>query len=228
MANFVLVHGAWSGGYTWQGIARMLRRAGHDVFTPTLTGLGERSHLLSDKIDLDTHIDDVRNLIRYEELSDIVLVGHSYAGMVVTGVADAMPDKLAKLVYLDAFVPQDGQSLADLQPPGRARPAEGIAIPPLPLSAFGVAPEKGAAYEARRMPHPVACFTQKIRLTGAVDRVAERIYIYLNEPQPTSFTQFYERYRDAPGWRSFTMPCTHLVQLDMPEELAKLLSSFAA
>ncbi len=227
MATYVLVHGAWSGGYTWQGIAKSLRRAGHEVYTPTLTGLGERSHLLREGIDLDTHIMDVRNLIRFEDLSDIVLVGHSYAGMVVTGVADAMPEKIATLVYLDAFVPQNGQSLADFQSRREAQPSQGIAVPPLPLSVFGVAPEKGARYEGRRMPHPAACFTQKIKLSGGVDRVKSRIYIYLNEPQPTTFTQFYEKFRDAPGWRSYTMPCTHLVQLDMPDELARLLASFA-
>jgi pimeloyl-ACP methyl ester carboxylesterase len=226
MATYVLVHGAWSGGYTWQGIAKTLRRAGHEVYAPTLTGLGERSHLLRAGIDLDTHIADVRNLIRYEELSDIVLVGHSYAGAVVTGVADAAPEKIATLVYLDAFVPENGQSIADLQPPGRERPAEGIAVPPLPLSAFGVAPEKGALYAERRRPHPVACFTQKIKLSGGIERVKNRVYIYLNDPQPTTFTQFYEKFRNAPGWRTYTMPCTHLVQLDMPDEFARLLMSF--
>ena len=129
MATYVLVHGAWSGGYTWQGIAKSLRRAGHEVYTPTLTGLGERSHLLREGIDLDTHIMDVRNLIRFEDFGDIVLVGHSYAGMVVTGVADAMPEKIATLVYLDAFVPENGQSLADFQSPGReAQPSQGIAV----------------------------------------------------------------------------------------------------
>jgi pimeloyl-ACP methyl ester carboxylesterase len=227
MATFVLVHGAWSGGYTWQRIARNLRHDGHEVYAPTLTGLGERSHLLHPGIDLDTHIADVRNLVEFEQLDRIVLVGHSYGGMVVTGVADAIPEKITTLVYLDAFVPQNGQSAADLQPPGRARPDDGVAVPPLPLTAFGVAPGKAAANEARRRPHPVRCFTQKIKLTGGIDRVKDRRYIYLNEPQPTTFTQFYEKLRAAPGWRTYTIPCTHLVQLDMPDEFSRLLSSFA-
>ncbi len=227
MATYVLVHGAWSGGYTWQGIAKTLRRAGHEVYAPTLTGLGERSHLLRAGIDLDTHIADVRNLIRYEELGDIVLVGHSYAGAVVTGVADAAPEKIATLVYLDAFVPENGQSIADLQPPGRERPAEGIAVPPLPLSRVRRRARKKARPTPNgRRPHPAACFTQKIKLSGGIERVKNRVYIYLNEPQPTTFTQFYEKFRDAPGWRTYTMPCTHLVQLDMPDELAQLLMSF--
>jgi len=227
MATYVLVHGAWSGGYTWQGIARSLRRAGHEVYTPTLTGLGERAHLLRPDINLDTHIADVTNLIRFEGLSDIVLVGHSYAGAVITGVADAMPEKIATLVYLDAFVPLNGQSIADLAPRRDAQPQQGPTIPPLPLSVFGTSPEKTERYADRRRPHPAACFSQKIRLTGGIDRVKDRVYIYLNDPQPTTFTQFYEKYHAAPGWRSYTMPCTHLVQLDMPDELVRLLTSFA-
>ena len=121
MANFVLVHGAWIGGWCWRPNAQALRRAGHEVFTPTLTGLGERSHLMNPSINLDTHITDVVNVIKYEELSDVILVGHSYGGMVVTGVADKLPEKIASLVYLDAFVPENGQSLAELAPPDRNR-----------------------------------------------------------------------------------------------------------
>jgi pimeloyl-ACP methyl ester carboxylesterase len=227
MATYVLVHGAWGGGYAWQGIARSLRRAGHEVYVPTLTGLGERAHLLRPGIDLDTHIADVANLIRFEELTGIVLVGHSYGGAVVTGVADAMPENIATLVYLDAFVLQNGQSVADLQPRREAQPPQGITIPPLPLSVFGANAEKAARYADKRRPHPAASISQKIKLTGGIDRVKDRVYIYLNDPQPTTFTQFYEKYRNAPGWRAYTMPCTHLVYLDMPDELVRLLTSFA-
>lgn len=117
MANFVLVHGAWIGGWCWRPNAQALRKAGHEVFTPTLTGLGERSHLMNPGINLDTHIADIVNVIKHEELSDVVLVGHSYGGMVVTGVADALADKIRSLVYLDAFVPESGQALVDLAPP---------------------------------------------------------------------------------------------------------------
>ena len=104
MANFVLVHGAWIGGWCWRPNAQALRKAGHEVFTPTLTGLGERSHLMNPGINLDTHIADIVNVIKHEELSDVVLVGHSYGGMVVTGVADTLADKIRSLVYLDARV----------------------------------------------------------------------------------------------------------------------------
>ena len=123
MTNFVLVHGAWIGGFCWRPNAQALRKAGHEVYTPTMTGLGERIHLMNPSINLDTHITDIVNVIKYEELSDVVLVGHSYGGMVITGVADALPDRITSLVYLDAFVPENGQSLVSLVPPGAPPPA---------------------------------------------------------------------------------------------------------
>jgi pimeloyl-ACP methyl ester carboxylesterase len=229
MATFVLVHGAWVGSEIWQPIARLLRADGHEVYAPTLTGVGERSHLLRAGIDLDTHIADVANLIKFQGLSDIVLCGHSYGGMVVTGVADAMPDKIASLVYLDAFVPEHGQALSDLAPRGRQPPpADSISVPPLPPSAFGLSPEKAAIYLARATPQPAPTMTQPVRLAGGLARVARRTFIYCNDPQPTTFTQFYERYRHAPGWEMHTLPCTHLAQLDMPEALTRLLLAAAA
>ncbi|MGZ0244868.1 MAG: alpha/beta fold hydrolase, partial [Alphaproteobacteria bacterium] len=112
MASFVLVHGAWHGGWCWRDVRRVLEEHGHTVFTPTLTGLGERSHLLSPDIDLETHIADVINLLVWEELNDVILVGHSYGGMVITGVADQAKDRLRHIVYLDAFLPADGESSA--------------------------------------------------------------------------------------------------------------------
>jgi len=222
------VHGAWVAGWCWRPIARPLRAKGHEVYTPTLTGVGERSHLLRAGIDLDTHIKDILNVIKFEELSGIVLCGHSYGGMVVTGVADAVPDKIAALVYLDAFVPENGQALADLVPQGRQPMGDGIAVPPLPPSAFGVSPEKAALWESRLTPHPAQCFTQPVKRTGGIGRIRRRHYIYANDPQPTSFTQFYEKFRNAPGWTVHTLPCTHLVQLDMPAELTQLLLDAAS
>jgi pimeloyl-ACP methyl ester carboxylesterase len=225
MATFVLVHGAWMGGEIWKPIARPLRAAGHEVYAPTLTGVGARSHLLRAGIDLDTHIADVVNLIKFYELRDIVLYGHSYGGMVVTGAADAVPDQIASLVYLDAFVPENGQSLGDLVAAGR-RPAptsDGIAVMPLPPAAFGLSPQKTAVYEAHVTPQPVATMTQKLALTGGIARIKRRVYIYANDPQPTGFTKFYERFRNDPAWEMHTLPCTHLVQLDMPDALIRIL-----
>ena len=117
--TFVLVHPAWFGGWCWQKITPLLRARGYDVYTPTLTGLGERAHLARPEIGLGVHIEDVSNLLKYEDLSDVVLVGNSSAGMVITGVADQLPERIAQVVYLDAFVPQDGQTMLDIMPPDR-------------------------------------------------------------------------------------------------------------
>jgi len=224
VATFVLVHGAWVGAEIWAPIARLLRRDGHEVHAPTLTGVGARSHLLRAGIDLDTHVADIVNLMKFHSLEDIVLCGHSYGGMVVTGVADAVPEQIRALVYLDAFVPQNGQALVDLVVSNRPTPKpDGIAIPPLPPAAFALSGEKESFYLGHATPQPVLTFTQPVRLSGGIDRVKRRIYIYANDPQPTSFTQFYDRLRDAPGWEMHTLPCTHLVQADMPEALTRIL-----
>jgi len=229
MATFVLVHGAWAGGLIWRPIAQGLRTANHEVYAPTLTGIGERRHLLNREIDLDTHIQDVLGVIDYEDLSDIVLVGHSYGGMVVTGVADAVPDKVASLVYLDAFVPENGQSLFSLLPPdSRPQPAaasgEDWLTAPLPVDAFGEPSQKVRGFAARKtMPQPTACFSQQLKLTGGIDRIRRKTYIYCNNPEPTAFTRFYEMRKNKPGWIVHTLPCTHFVQMDMPDELTTLL-----
>jgi pimeloyl-ACP methyl ester carboxylesterase len=155
MATFVLVHGAWAGALIWRPIAQALRKAGHEVYTPTLTGIGERRHLLNREIDLGTHTQDVLRVIDYEDLADIVLVGHSYGGMVVTGVADAVPDKIAALIYLDAFVPEDGQSLFGLLPPDRPHstaPGEEWLTAPLPVEAFGKVSQQVRDFMARARP----------------------------------------------------------------------------
>ncbi len=131
MTTFVLVHGAWHGSWCWKRVRKELQTEGHDVFTPTLTGVAERSHLISPQVNLDTHVADVVNLIRWEELTDVVLCGHSYGGCVITGVADRIPERLRALVYLDAFILENGQSLHDVLPrevaEGQVRGAEGPA-----------------------------------------------------------------------------------------------------
>jgi pimeloyl-ACP methyl ester carboxylesterase len=225
MANFVLVHGAWIGGWYWRPIAQKLRNAGHEAYAPTLTGLGERIHLMRASINLDTHITDVVNVIKEERLSDVVLVGHSYGGMVVTGVADALPDKIASLVYLDAFVPKNGDALVNFVPPGSPPPAfaSEYTLAPLPAAVFGASGEVAAAVDARTTPMPIACFTQALTLDGGIDRVKRKSYIYCNVPAPTTFTQFYERLKDDPEWIVHTLPCTHIVQMEMPDELTRLL-----
>ncbi len=138
MATFVLVHGAWHGSWCWQRVRAALQQLGHEVFTPTLTGVGERSHLLAESVDLQTHVLDVVNLIQWEELKDVILCGHSYGGMVVTSVADRIPQRIRSLVLLDAFVPQHGQSLLDFAPIAADQLVDGWKCLPISAETFGV------------------------------------------------------------------------------------------
>jgi pimeloyl-ACP methyl ester carboxylesterase len=176
MATYVLVHGGGHGGWCYQRVARLLRSAGHDVYAPTLTGLGERAHLLGPGIDLDTHITDVVQVLRYEDLREVILVGHSYGGMVVTGVADRALDRVGHLVYLDAATPANGQSLADLAPElmaasrASARTVDGVELVNFPgegpMPHFGLTDPDDIAWLAPKItPHPWKCFAQPLRLT---------------------------------------------------------------
>src|SRR5436853_1016103 len=169
--TFVLVHGAWSGGWCYARVAALLRSRGHTVFTPTLTGQGERAHLFSGAINLSTHIEDVLGLFRFERLSDVVLAGHSYGGMVITGVADRIAEKVKALVYLDAFIPGDGQSLFDINIPAnnqrflaQAGASGGLSVPAPPAAYFGVNAADAAIVDALATPFPLGCFTEKLRL----------------------------------------------------------------
>jgi pimeloyl-ACP methyl ester carboxylesterase len=186
MATFVLVHGSWAGGVVWRQLAPRLRKAGHVVYAPTLTGIGERKHLLNREIDLDTHIQDVIGVIDDEDLSDIVLVGHSYGGMVISGVADRVPEKVASLVYLDAFVPENGQSCQSLLPPDRrwtTVPGEDWLVAPIPPGGFGLKrPEVIALWEGKSGPHPLATLTQPVQLTGGIGRITNKMYILATDP----------------------------------------------
>jgi len=177
MATYVLVHGGGHGGWCFQPVARRLRAAGHEVSTPTLTGLGERSHLLSPAVDLDLHISDVVAVLEYEDLRDVILVGHSYGGMVITGVADRAADRVGRIVYLDAATPVNGQSLVDVAGPmiEMTRPAgkivDGVELVLLPAPEagrfYGVTdPEVVAWMDDRLTAHPWACFEQPLRLTN--------------------------------------------------------------
>src|SRR5215207_8131279 len=174
MATFVIVHGAWSGGHAWRGVRPLLRGAGHEVFTPALTGLGERSHLASAQVDLDTHIQDVLGVLEFEDLDQVVLVGHSSGGMVITGVADRAPQRLAQLVYLDAEVPTDGQCEFDLLPPEEragyqqavTTNGQGWQIPRRSLSHYQGLDAKLRWAMSRMVPQPINTLTQPLRLTN--------------------------------------------------------------
>lgn len=180
MSEFVIVHGGFGGGWEWTEVAKDLRSRGHEVYTPTLTGMGERSHL-GPGIGLATHVEDVLSVIEYEDLRDVVLCGASYGGMAVTGAADRIPDRIRLVIYIDALVPRDGQSGLDLLPAafGATARAQGdaqghgwVPIPEAILPPEGLIPtEKRSAFVARLRPQPLATFTEPIRLTGAVDHL---------------------------------------------------------
>jgi pimeloyl-ACP methyl ester carboxylesterase len=230
MSTYVLVHGAWHGSWCWKRVREALQAQGHDVFTPTLTGVGERSHLLSREVNLETHIDDVVNLIRWEELSNIVLCGHSYGGAVVSGAADRVPERIAALIYLDAFVLESGQSVHDYLPPeqwnaqmeGARLHGEGWKVPPIPAAAFNVNAADAAWMDSQCTMHPLAAFQQPLRLSGGIDAVKNVTYIRATSYDESPFMPSYERAK-ARRWKMLSLACGHDVMLDMPEELTSIL-----
>jgi pimeloyl-ACP methyl ester carboxylesterase len=214
-------------------VARLLAHQGHEVFTPTLTGLGERSHLLAHGIDLDTHILDVANEIKWQELKDVVLVGHSYGGMVISGVAERVEKAIAAFVMLDAFIPENGEALID----AAAGPVQealltaarsgATSVPPRSAAAFKVNEDDRAWVDAQCTPQPIGCMLQKATLTGARERIAHRVYIRASGYPSEPFDRGLAKAR-AQGWRTYEVPCGHDVMLDQPERLAAILSETAA
>ncbi len=198
MATFVLIHGAWEAGWVWKETASHLRAAGHDVYTPSLTGLGERSHLMNRSINLETHIADVLGVLKWEQLNNVTLVGHSYGGMVVTGVADQAHDRIGSLIYLDAFVPKNGQSLFDLATPERAAGMRKMADEQgegwfLPLSAAPLEhvtdPKEAALLQELCVPQPLANATQTLNLSGNHLKIEKTAFLLASPHQPSTFTR---------------------------------------
>ena len=229
MATFVLVHGAWHGGWCYARVARLLRAAGHDIYTPTHTGVGERSHLADYHVTLSTHIRDVANVLEYENLSDVIMCGHSYGGMVITGVAAAIGERIRTLVDLDAFLPEDGQSLFDLIEPqmvnqflNQVRSGRGL-LPPIPAAAFNVNAKDVAWVDRTCHPQSLLTFTEGVRFSGKEAAVRNRTYVLATGYDMHVFDRFYQRVKNDPTWKSYAVPCGHDVMLDRPEELAKIL-----
>ena len=235
MATYVLVHGAWHGGWCWKKLTPLLRAAGHEVVVPTLTGLGERAHLARPEVGLATHVEDVVQVLTYEDLHGVVLVGHSYAGMVIAAVADRVPERVAQLVYLDAFVPDNGQALLDLLPPPlreasleQARTAgEGWQVPAPPPERFGVTDAADLAWvRPRLLPQPLQTFTEPLRLGRPDLSPAPRTYIACTVGSAT-FQPFAERARTDPAWRYRELATGHDAMVMTPRELAQLLLELA-
>jgi pimeloyl-ACP methyl ester carboxylesterase len=233
--TIVLVHGAWHGGWCYRRVADLLRGGGRRIYTPTLTGLGERSHLLTRSIDLSTHIADIVNVIRWEDLQRIILVGHSYGGMVVTGVADAMADRVSALVYLDAFLPTAGKSFHDIVPTEvaeaqvqSASASNGLSVPPIPAAAFNVNEVDRSWVDSMCTPHPLRTLTQPIELTGSHARVASKSYVLATRNPIPLFQDFARSMRNERSCISHELPCGHDVMIDLPKETAAIIEEAAA
>jgi pimeloyl-ACP methyl ester carboxylesterase len=242
--TFLLVHPAWHGAWCWRKVTPLLRKAGHDVVTPTLTGLGERSHLARAGIGLDTHVEDVVSVLSYEDLRDVVLVGHSSSGAVVTGAADRAPEHIAQVVYLDAFVPEDGQSVFDLVAPERRQMFEALvetegngwlvprfAPPPWPTivrEMWGVTDDEDARWMLGRLrPTPVGHFKEPVRRTNPAAATLPRTYVRCRLFQNSRFDQHAAMAREAPNWRYREMATSHHPAIAAPDALARLLLELA-
>ena len=239
MATFLLIHGAWHGGWCWKKVTPLLREASHQVLTPTLTGLGERSHLAHPLIGLETHVRDVVNVLTYEDLSGVILVGHSNGGTLITAVAERVPERLAHLVYLDGFVPQDGQSTIDLinflREAWEARvriEGYGWLVPslqPVPWDEFvrdawGVSDEADRRWMVERLgPAPYKTFTDPVRRTDPAAEALPRTYIRCLQWHSPTLDRFAEEAKNIPGWRYRELTTGHEAMVTAPKEVAGLL-----
>jgi pimeloyl-ACP methyl ester carboxylesterase len=230
MTTYVLVHGAWSGAHGFRRVRPLLQAAGHDVFTPSLTGIGERVHLASPQVTLTTHIRDVVNTILYEDLTGIVLVGFSYGGFVVTGAIEHLADRVRHLVYLDAFVPDDGDTVWALVG-NDARPTVTLGEPwlvPPPARDFDD-PAEAAFANARRVSHPIGCFTEPVRVSRPLeDHPFSLTYIKATADGsegrgPDAFWAAADRARSSPAWSYHEVATSHMVPVNRPEALAAIL-----
>jgi pimeloyl-ACP methyl ester carboxylesterase len=230
--TFVLVHGAYSGGWTWRRVADLLAAKGHKVYTPTPTGLGDRCHLMSGLITLDTHVADIVNLIKWEGLENIVLVGHSYGGWPVSAVPEHVGGAIGSIVFLDAFFPENGQKGLDLNSE-RSRKDVLAAIekgevsrPPAPSESSTMSERDRAWMAAKATPQPTGVGLTPIRLTGARERVVKKGYVrttYAN----ANFDAAYNKLQADPSWRVFRIPSGHSLQVEMPERTAEILLEMA-
>jgi pimeloyl-ACP methyl ester carboxylesterase len=216
--TFLLVHGAWHGGWCWDQVSARLTALGHVVIAPTLTGLCERSHLLSPSVSLSTHIADICGEIRFKDLSNIVLCGHSYGGMVITGVAERYAERIGSIVYLDAFWPRDGQSLDDIT----GHPSQPGVNPTRAASAF-MDPVNAAWANARLTPQPVETFREKLKVTGAVERIPKRTFVQATVGEAPFFAATFERAKTSPGWKTLQVNSRHDVMVDHPDEMTQIL-----
>jgi pimeloyl-ACP methyl ester carboxylesterase len=237
MSTYLLVHGAWHSGQAWERVVPLLKSAGHEVFAPSLTGYGDKAHLLSAEVGLDTHVDDVVRLITEEDLTDVILVGHSYAGLVISSVANRVPGRISELVYLDAMVPVDGETGADVMPVTQTlidlalKSESGWRVPPLPempppVGLFGVTDPADVAWlRAMLSDQPVRCLQQPVHLDNPDVNKVPRTHIHCVGPGPEGPTR-----RPVPAIQPNGSPAQvweletgHDCMITMPVELSELL-----
>ncbi len=234
----VLVHGAWGGGWIWRRVLEPLRAAGHEVHTVTLTGDGERAHLRRPDIRLQTHIDDVVGVIEAEELEDVVLVGHSYGGMVITGAAAALqasrPGALGRLVYVDAMVPLPGEGWGVGHPPEIAAARRAAAAehdnalpPPDPAEGFALNDADAAWLRRRHVPHPFGMYQEPLDYDAAAVEALPRLFVDCHEPAYPTITPMRRRVREMPGWEVAEIATGHFPMVTTPDELVAHLRAFA-
>ena len=230
--TFVLVHGAWHGGWCWRRVADRLRAMGHTVHAPTLTGLGERSHLMSPAITLETHVNDIVNVIKWEDASDVVLCGHSYGGFVISGVVERVPAAVRSLVFVDALVPRDGQNGLDVATPmgrdglNQALKNGAISRPAPSAAVLNVNENDRAWVDGKMTPQPVRVSLDPIRLTGARERIARRAYVRSRNYADPTFDKYFEE-AAAAGWRTYSVASGHDVMVDAPDRLTEILLDVA-
>ncbi|MEV6982007.1 alpha/beta fold hydrolase [Sphaerisporangium sp. NPDC051017] len=237
MSTYLLVHGAWHSGRCWERVVPLLASAGHRVVAPSLTGYGDKAHLLGPEVGLDTHVDDIVGLITEADLAEVVLVGHSYAGLVISSAANEVPDRIAHLVYLDAMVPEDGESAADVQPMTQAlidravKSDSGWRVPPLPempppSGLFGVTDPADVAWLRTMLSdQPVRCLQQPVRLDNPAVNTIPRTHIHCTVGVPEGIAR-----RPIPAMQPNGTPAQvwelatgHDCMITMPAELAELL-----
>jgi pimeloyl-ACP methyl ester carboxylesterase len=228
--TFVLVHGAWHGGWCWRRVADLLESKGHKVFTPTMTGLGERSHLMSKDVNLDTHIADIVNVFTWEDLKDVCLVGHSYGGWPVSGALEHILDRVSSVVYLDAFMPQDGEKGVDSASEFSRKALfdameKGELTRPAPKATVFHVNEKDRVWvDSKTTPQPNAVALQPIKLTGAREKVAKKTYIRAAVYEQPTFDKVLAAKKADPSWKTFELSGTgHDVMVDAPDRLVEIL-----
>lgn len=233
MADFVLVHGAWLGAWCWKRVLPALWSGGNRAFTVTLTGVGERVHQLSPAIRLATHIDDVAAVIESEELTQAILVGHSYAGLLITAIADRMPERIAQLVYIDAIVPHSGECWSDFHDEATRKTrrddiARSGTISPPPAAAFGLSGEDAAWLERRQRPQPGHPYDERIQFDEARVASRPRTFVDCTHPALPTVARSRERVRSEPGWRVVEVATGHVPMISAPDRLLETLREAAA